>query len=256
MIFPIGDTQVKGGHKPIVSYTFIAINILIFLLQWTTPGNLICEYSVIPTDIILGTSYHTLITSMFMHGSWMHLIGNMLFLWVFADNIEAKIGSVKFLLYYLAGGLFATFTHIYFTTLGINASDIMCYPCLQNQDCSTNNEYLSATIPSLGASGAISAIMGTYLLMFPKSQIKVLVIIFFRSFYVPAFLFLGLWFIQQLFSGVGTLSLETASGAGVAWWAHIGGFVFGLGFGLYALFYLLKNIGKNQDNIKENQEWV
>ncbi len=250
MIFPIGDTQVQGGYKPIISYSLIAVNIYIFYIQFTTPGNLICEYSVIPTDIMAGKSLHTLFTSMFMHGSWMHLIGNMLFLWVFADNIEAKIGSFKFFIFYMAGGLFASFAHIYFTTLGISLSDINCYPCIENKNCGTENTFMAA-VPSLGASGSISAVMGTYLFMFPTSRIKVLVIFLFRSFYIPAFLFLGFWFIQQLFSGVGTLNADTSTSGGVAWWAHIGGFVFGLAFALYIRFYLLSH-----KKTKDSQEWV
>ncbi len=233
MFFPIGDTQVQGGHRPIISYLFIGINILVFLLQMSTPGNLICKFSTIPIDIIKGEGYYTLLSSIFMHGSWMHLIGNMLFLWVFADNIESKIGSIKFLIFYLAGGFMASFTHIYFSTLSLEISQISCMPCSDLNPCADGMHISTAVIPSLGASGAISAVMGAYLLMFPKSQIKVLVLILFRSFYVPAILFLGLWFIQQLFSGIGTLGPATTVGDGVAWWAHIGGFIFGLASGLY-----------------------
>lgn len=243
MFFPIGDTQVQGGHKPYVSYTFIAINILIFLLQVATPGNLVCEYAAIPLDIIMGRSYHTLISSIFMHGSWMHLIGNMLFLWVFADNIEAKIGSLKFLLFYISGGLFASFAHIYFSTYSEELSMITCFPCAIDNPCSSDNISISsAVIPSLGASGAISAVMGAYLLMFPKSKIKVIVLILFRSFYVPALVFLGLWFIQQLFSGFGSLGPTSSASEGVAWWAHIGGFVFGLLSGIYLKTLVNKTI--------------
>ena len=240
MFFPIGDTQVQGGYKPIISYLFIGINILVFLLQISTPGNLICTFSTIPIDIIKGEGYYTLLSSLFMHGSWMHLIGNMLFLWVFADNIEAKIGSLKFLIFYMAGGFIASFTHIYFSTLGSEIIMISCLPCSDLNPCAEGVPISSAVIPSLGASGAISAVMGAYLLMFPKSQIKVLVLILFRSFYVPTILFLGLWFIQQLFSGIGTLGPATTTGEGVAWWAHIGGFIFGLTAGLY-----LKKFVKN-----------
>lgn len=247
MFFPIGDTQVQGGHKPIVSYTFIAINIIVFLIQVSTPGNLICAFSTIPNDILKGEAYHTLITSVFMHGSWMHLIGNMLFLWVFADNIEAKIGSVKFFIFYLAGGLFASFAHIYFSTVNSDVSQFACLPCSLSSPCGDGVQISSAVIPSLGASGAISAVMGAYLLMFPKSQIKVLVLIFFRSFYVPALLFLGLWFLQQLFSGFGSM-VPNAASEGVAWWAHIGGFVFGLVAGIYLKSYVKKTIDYDSNN--------
>lgn len=209
MIFPIGDTQVEGGYKPYVSYTFIVINILVFLYEAILGpeiNNFILTYGSIPVEITSGEDYFTLFTSMFLHGGWMHLIGNMLFLWVFADNIEAKIGSTRFLLFYLIGGLAASLAHI------------ITDP--------------SSQIPSVGASGAIAAVMGAYLVMFPKSKIKMLVIVFFRSFEIPAFLFLGFWIGQQLISGFGSLA-EAGDTGGVAWWAHIGGFVVGLVAGFY-----------------------
>lgn len=247
MFFPIGDTQVQGGHKPIVSYTFIAINVIVFLIQISVPGNLICQFSAIPFDILKGEGYFTLLSSIFMHGGWMHLIGNMLFLWVFADNIEAKIGSLQFTIFYLAGGLFASFAHIYFSTSGVELSQITCMPCSQTNPCADGVNISNAVIPSLGASGAISAVLGAYLLMFPKSQIKVLVLLFFRSFYVPALVFLGLWFIQQLFSGLGSLGPSNAASEGVAWWAHIGGFVFGLVAGVYLKKFVKTEIDYGRD---------
>ena len=206
MVFPIGDDQVRGGAFPIFSYAFIAINVLIFLYQSTLVGdelhNFIMEYGSIPAETTNGEDYFTLFTSMFLHGGWMHLIGNMLFLWVFADNIEQIIGNVHFVLFYFVGGLAAHAAHIYF-----------------NWD---------SSIPTVGASGAISAVLGAYLVMFPASKIKILVLIFFRSFRIPALLFLGFWIAQQLFSGFASLGPATAETAGVAWWAHIGGFAFGV----------------------------
>jgi membrane associated rhomboid family serine protease len=128
MIFPIGDTQVKGGHKPLFTYTFIVLNILIFALQVSQPGNLICEFAVMPENIRNGTHLYTLLTSLFMHGSYMHIIGNLLFLWVFADNIEAVIGNFRFVVFYLGGGVVASLAHIY---LGTPAADTLpcCMPC-------------------------------------------------------------------------------------------------------------------------------
>jgi membrane associated rhomboid family serine protease len=208
MFFPIGDTQVKGGYTPYIAYALIAINVVIFLYE-VTLGPHACEiflfkYGTIPAEITTGVDMHTLFTSMFLHGGWMHLIGNMLFLWVFADNIEAIIGSMMFLFFYIAGGLIGSAAHILVDTNSI--------------------------IPSIGASGAISAVMGAYLVMFPKSKIKV-IILFFTA-YMPALLFLLLWFGQQMISGLGALIPQEAESAGVAWWAHIGGFVFGVLFGL------------------------
>lgn len=227
MFFPIGDDQVKGGHYPFVSYAFLAFNIIAFILQMQSPDLLICEYGSVPADILDGRNYFTLITSMFMHGGWMHIIGNMVFLWVFADNIEATIGSLKFLIFYIVGGLAASLGHIY---LGMGTELAgCCYPCGNEMGikCAEGTANLcSGSIPTVGASGAISAVLGAYLVMFPKSQVKVLVLAFFRSFKLPAFIFLGMWIAMQLFSGFSEMG-KAASG-GTAWWAHIGGFVFGV----------------------------
>lgn len=211
MIFPIGDDQVKGGSYPIFSYLFIGLNILIFLFEASLSNNdlnrFIMEYGSIPAETMNGEDYFTLFTSMFLHGGWMHLIGNMLFLWVFADNIEQIIGNLNFLIFYIAGGLAAHAAHIYFN--------------------------IDSTIPTVGASGAISAVLGAYLVMFPSSRIKILVVFFFSSFRVPALLFLGFWIVQQLISGFAAIGPATADSSGVAWWAHIGGFVFGVIAGFY-----------------------
>lgn len=206
MIFPIGDEQVQGGHKPLVAYLFIGMNILVFLFQVTIPPGqqqgFVTTYGVIPHEIVRGEDWFTLITNMFLHGGWMHLIGNMLFLWVFADNIEAVIGKFWFVLFYLGGGLTASFAHIIFN--------------------------IDSTIPAVGASGAISAVLGAYLVMFPASKIKVWVLYLFRSFYMPALYFLGIWGVQQFINGFISIVPNSAYTSGVAWWAHIGGFVFGL----------------------------
>ncbi len=230
MLFPIGDTNVRGGSRPFFSYSFIALNVLIFLLQLNVEGNLVCNFATIPISIINGENLYTLITSMFLHGGWMHLLGNMMFLWVFADNIEAVIGNGRFFTFYLLGGLFATGAHIAADLLfpGV-ASAACCAPCDVVSACETAEQACPGSIPSLGASGAISAVLGAYLVMFPKSKIKVLIFFFITT--VPAILFLGLWFAEQLISGVGSLGPLTAQSAGVAWWAHIGGFVFGLIYG-------------------------
>lgn len=202
MIFPIGDDQVKHGHFPLFSYGFIAINVLIYIWQssmpWEVYDQFIYYYGAIPGEITRGEDLYTLFTSAFLHGSWMHLIGNMVFLWVFADNIEATIGSRRFLVFYILGILASQAAHIFF------------------------NFY--SDIPTVGASGAIAAVMGAYLVMFPRSRIRTLV--FFLFIRIPAFLFLGFWIIQQSYSGV--QNLNNITGSGVAWWAHIGGFVFGV----------------------------
>lgn len=204
MLFPIGDDQVKGGHFPLFSYLFIALNIVVFFLQLTSPGMLINEYAAVPAEIESGRNLITLLTSMFLHGGFGHILGNMLFLWVFADNIEATIGNSRFVLFYLLGGLAAHAAHIYFNP--------------------------GSVVPTVGASGAISAVMGAYMVMFPSSRVKLW--FFFLTFRVPAFLFLGIWIWMQWSSGWTSLQVG-AEGGGTAWWAHIGGFVFGFAGGLY-----------------------
>ena len=201
MFFPIGDDQVHQGHKPIFSWGFIALNVLIFFYQASlgpaAGQDFVLTYGCIPVEIENGQDYFTLLTSIFLHGSWMHLIGNMLYMYIFADNIEASIGSGPFVVFYLLGGLAASLCHIYFNS--------------------------GSAIPAVGASGALSAVMGAYIVMFPSSNIRGF-FIFFRV-NVPAWIFLGFWFYQQ--SSAGYASLGDTSG-GIAWWAHIGGFVFGV----------------------------
>ncbi|MEE9374071.1 MAG: rhomboid family intramembrane serine protease [Saprospiraceae bacterium] len=243
MIFPIGDTNVKGGAKPLFAYSLIVVNVIVFLLQLQVEGNLVCEYATIPRDISRGKDLHTLVSSMFLHGGWMHLIGNMLFLWVFADNIEAVIGNTRFIIFYLLGGFFASGAHIALELLvGGDGSLTCCLPCATGSNCAIDDNLCLGSVPSLGASGAISAVMGAYLVMFPKSTIKVLVFIW--TVRVSALLFLGFWFVEQLMSGIGGLSVISAQSAGVAWWAHIGGFVFGLVFG-----FLNRDATKDLDRV-------
>lgn len=205
MLFPIGDDQVKGGYYPLFSYSFIALNVVVFLFEMSlSPLQLerfVTQYGAIPYEITRGQDLFTLFTSMFLHGGWAHLLGNMLFLWVFADNIEATIGPRRFVVFYLLGGLAAQAGHIYYN--------------------------FHSTIPTVGASGAISAVLGAYLVMFPAS--RVLIWFFFFTFRVPAILFLGFWIWQQWANA----TADTGEGGGVAWWAHIGGFVFGVIAGLY-----------------------
>jgi membrane associated rhomboid family serine protease len=211
MFFPIGDVQVQRGHRPLFSYLFIAINVLVFLYQVSMPvgqqGDFVFRYGAIPKEILNGQDYYTILTSMFLHGGWMHLVGNMLFLWVFADNIEATIGSAAFILFYVMGGVAATLTHSLLSP--------------------------QSEIPCVGASGAISAVLGAYIVMFPKSQVKVLFLVFLSTFSVSAIFFLGIWIVQQLIAGVGSLQVKTMDTTGVAYWAHIGGFVFGVLAGFF-----------------------
>jgi len=207
-MFPVGDDNVRGSGLPIVNIALIAINVVVFLyevsLNQAEQVRFITTWGVIPTEILNGQDTITLLTSMFLHGGWLHLIGNMLFLWVFGDNIEAVLGHIPYLIFYLLGGLAASAAHIFLNP--------------------------GSDIPSVGASGAISAILGSYLVLFPNSRIRVLVLFGFRAGItsVTAIVFLGIWAVTQLFSGVASLSVPTAQTSGVAFWAHIGGFVAGL----------------------------
>ena len=210
MIIPFGDENIKGGYKPIVSYSLIVINVAMFIFQMSLGLDQFIEFTntfgVVPHNLMKGENLPALISHMFMHGGLLHLLGNLLFLWIFADNIEAIIGNIPFLIFYLFGGFFALGSHI--------VTD------------------LDSLLPMVGASGAISAVMGAYLVMFPKSKIKVLILVFKK--HIPAFIFLGLWFVTQLISGVGTIAPENSEEAGgIAWWAHIGGFVYGIIIGWY-----------------------
>jgi membrane associated rhomboid family serine protease len=214
MFFPIGDDNVKGGSWPFFTYVFLILNVGVFgfmmLNSIEFAEKTVDFWGYRPVEILAGSRLETLISSMFLHGGWLHLIGNMLFLWVFADNIEAVIGHFRFIIFYILGGLAAAAAHVLFN--------------------------MNSDIPCVGASGAIAAVLGAYLVMFPSSRVKILVFlcVFFPTFDVPAFAFLGIWIVQQIISGYGELSIPTAdSGGGVAWWAHIGGFVFGFVMGLY-----------------------
>jgi len=225
MLFPIGDDQVRGGHFPWLSYGFIALCILMFIVQMQTPSGLFCEWGAIPNDILQGRHLSTLFTSIFLHSNFQHLLGNMLFLWVFADNIEANVNHRPFLVFFLLGGAIAAMSHVF--AEGNFVESYCCAICEENV-APCNGDYCSGSIPMIGASGAISAVMGAYLVMFPKSRIKLLFLFFF--FRLPAFVFLIFWILLQLNNGLGIFG---DGGGSVAWWAHIGGFAFGLLAGLY-----------------------
>jgi membrane associated rhomboid family serine protease len=211
-MFPIRDHN-PSGRRPYVTFTLIALNALIFLAIW--PGQpefqinrIFMVWGLVPARLMQGEGYATLVSSMFLHAGWMHIFGNMLFLWIFGDNLEDEMGHIGFLLFYLLSGLAAA--------LAQTAMDP------------------GSSVPMVGASGAIAGVMGGYLLLFPKARVDVLFIfvIFFRIFAIPAWIVLGVWFALQLFSG---LSTPTDMG-GVAYWAHAGGFAGGALFTLPAFF--------------------
>jgi membrane associated rhomboid family serine protease len=215
-MFPIGDEN-RSPIRPYVNYVLLIANIVVFVFFYLGGDDVlwiaIVEYGTIPSFILRGERLWTLITSMFMHADPIHLLGNMAYLWVFGDNIEGSIGHVKYLLFYLLGGLIASFAHIASTLIALPMSGVTGFDPLD--------------IPSVGASGAVSAILGAYLLLFPRARIRTLIIRFFVTITrVPAMYYLGFWFLYQLLLGV--VSITGLSFASIAFWAHIGGFVFGV----------------------------
>ncbi len=202
-MFPIRDHN-PSERTPYVTYALIAANVLVFLYELSlgqgADADFVYHWALFPAAVSDGQQYHTLISHMFLHGGWAHIFGNMLFLWIFGDNLEDQMGHGRFLAFYLACGLAAALAQI----LPDPGSDV----------------------PMVGASGAIAGVMGGYLLLFPRARVDILIIfiVFFRVFSIPAFVMLGLWFALQLFSGIG----HATEAGGVAYWAHVGGFVAGL----------------------------
>jgi membrane associated rhomboid family serine protease len=214
-MFPIGDERVPGGPPAIVTYALIALNVLAFFVELAQPSQgalqaFIQAWGVVPREytttqdlppLIPVPFWSTLMTSMFLHGGWMHLGGNMLYLWIFGDNLEKVMGAGRFALFYLVCGVAASFAHILFGA--------------------------GSMVPAVGASGAISGVLGGYILLFPNNRIRVLT----RGgvAQVPALVVLGFWIVIQLFNGVGSMAQTSETGGGgVAYMAHIGGFVAGL----------------------------
>jgi membrane associated rhomboid family serine protease len=206
-MFPIGDDDSARRTVPLVTYALIALNILFFLVELGGGEAFIMKWAFVPSRFLAnpGADFLTLFTSMFMHAGWLHLGGNMLYLWIFGDNVEDRFGHLKFTIFYLLCGLAATFAQLFFGT--------------------------GSNVPNLGASGAIAGVLGAYILMFPQGRVRVLqgqqVI------QVPALIVIGLWIVLQFFSGIGSIA-STADTGGVAYMAHIGGFI--AGFVLTFLF--------------------
>jgi membrane associated rhomboid family serine protease len=205
-MIPLGDASRRPISFPIMTLLIIAANGFMFFLELVGGDPFINRWSLVPAHIVAGHDWITILTSMFMHAGWEHILGNMLFFWVFGPEIEDVMGSLPFLAFYLLGGLAAT------------VAQIAVDP--------------TSTVPNLGASGAIAAIMGIFLVTYPRDQIRTVVFLgwFGRVTFLPAVVMVGLWFLTQLFSEVGALA-QVDTGGGVAYMAHIGGFVFGMLFG-------------------------
>ena len=218
-MFPINDDN-PAFRRPYLTYALIAINIVVFIHEMSLSERQLNAffhlYAVVPEELTAslgGAAVNqpvpellTLVTSQFLHGGFLHIAGNMLFLWIFGNNIEDRLGHVKYLIFYLSCGILAALAQWIFS--------------------------VQSGIPSLGASGAIAGVMGAYILKFPRANIKTLIFLgpFITFQDIPAFVFLGIWFVQQAFSSVASLGVQTDVGmesGGIAYWAHAGGFVFG-----------------------------
>ena len=202
-MIPIGDDNSSRRLTPLVTYVLIALNVLVFFLELSGGDAFIQRWAFVPSRFLANpvADFPTLFTAMFMHAGWVHLLGNMLYLWIFGDNVEDRFGHATFTIFYLLCGLGATFAQLAVS--------------------------IGSSVPNLGASGAIAGVLGAYLLMFPRGRINVLMG---RAIVpMPTLVVLGFWIILQIFSSVGTFTAsEQTEGGGVAYMAHIGGFVAGM----------------------------
>jgi membrane associated rhomboid family serine protease len=216
-MIPLRDEN-PSVRTPMVTRTIIVLNVIAFIYELMVGPHLrdlFFMWGLVPARITaalagetnLATAALTTVTSTFLHAGWLHLIGNMWYLWIFGDNVEDRMGHGRFLLFYIVAGLSSGILHIFF-----------------NGD---------SRIPTVGASGAIAGVLGAYLALFPRARVITLVpfIVFFQVMALPAVVVLGLWFVFQFFSGALSLAASTSQSGGTAWWGHIGGFAFGVVFG-------------------------
>jgi membrane associated rhomboid family serine protease len=207
-MFPIGDDNSSRRTVPLVTYALIVLNVIFFFVELSGGDAFIQKWAFVPSRFLANplADFLTLFTAMFMHAGLVHLGSNMLYLWIFGDNVEDRFGHIKFTIFYLLCGLAATFAQLAFS--------------------------IGSSVPNLGASGAIAGVLGAYILLFPKGKVNVLMG---RGVIpMPALVVIGLWFVLQLFSGIGSIA-DTADTGGVAYMAHIGGFVAG-----FVLTFLLR----------------
>jgi membrane associated rhomboid family serine protease len=207
-MFPIGDDNSARRTQPVVTYALIAANVLFFIVELIVGNAFIGAWSFVPARFLANPAgdFVTIFTSMFMHAGWLHIGGNMLYLWIFGDNVEDRFGHLRYLAFYLACGIAATFAQLAFS--------------------------MGSDIPNLGASGAIAGVLGAYVLLFPQRRVTVMAGYGITE--MPALYVIGLWFVLQLFSGIGSLGAAADTG-GVAFMAHIGGFITG-----YVLAFILR----------------
>jgi len=232
-VFPIGDEHNGRLLTPYVNYTLIAVNIVVFLYQLLLPEPELLEFifrwGAIPAEISQGQDLFGLVSSMFLHGGWLHIAGNMLFLWVFGDNVEDTMGHVSYLLFYLLTGLAAGLAQVVIDS--------------------------GSEIPLVGASGAISGVLGAYIMLFPHGRIRTLIFLgfFVTVVLIPAWVQIGLWIVLQFFNGFASLGVRTEESGGVAYWAHIGGFIAGMG--LVWLFRDKDAVDRQRAARSGNQSW-
>jgi rhomboid family protein len=200
-VIPLSDASRRPTHFPIVTLLIIAVNVFVFVLELIGGQPFVLKWSAIPATIVAGHRWITILTAMFMHGSWSHIIGNMVFLWAFGPEIEDAMNPLRYAAFYLLGGLAAM------------TAQVIATP--------------ASTVPNLGASGAIAGVMGAFLVTYPHDQIRSLlwIFIFVRITFIPAALLIGVWFLLQLLNAGAVATVQTG---GVAYLAHVGGFIFGV----------------------------
>ncbi len=200
-MIPVSDADRRPVNLPVMTLLLIVVNFIVFFLELAGGDAFVSRWALVPAHITAGTDWITLLTAMFLHAGWEHILGNMVFLWAFGPEVEDAMGPVRYLAFYLLGGLLANLAQI---ALAPTSTDL-----------------------NLGASGAIAAVMGAFIITFPRDRIKTVLIlgIFVRVTLIPAALLIGVWFLLQVFSQVG--SVAGVESGGVAYMAHIGGFIFG-----------------------------
>jgi membrane associated rhomboid family serine protease len=199
-LIPLSDASRRPARIPVVTVFIILVNTFVFVLELMKGESFVTQWSAIPAQIVSGHHWITILTAMFMHGSWSHIIGNLIFLWAFAPEIEDAMGRGRYVVFYLLGGMVAMLAQI--------AADP------------------HSTVPNLGASGAIAAVMGAFIVTYPRDRIKsgLFIFLFGRITFIPAALLIGFWFLTQLFHAGAVAHAQTG---GVAYLAHVGGFIFG-----------------------------
>ena len=216
-MFPLYDESFPSRKLPYITIFLILLNVFIFIFTYLSPNfeEMVFEYGAVPKRILEGEGVLTLISSMFLHGGFLHLISNMWFLWLFGDNVEQNLGKIKFLIFYLLCGILAGLFHIFLVSVE------------------------ESMLPVIGASGAISGVLGGYLILYPKNKIRAFFMLYFRPiiFSVPAYFYIGIWFLYQFLS-VGVPSP-------VAYFAHIGGFI----AGMVLVLLLRKKIGRKNYSV-------